>query len=360
MLNLDIPASERQTTIPANQSYCLLSIITTPGKAESMTRFALQNGAIMAHSCFAHGTVPNHILSLLGLAGVRRELVIFTVPEASGQNLMDLLCARFNIGKAMNGIAFLQNLNNHVTPGDVKKESDYIMIAAIVNEGDGESVVESARRCHPVGASILRALGSADHSKKTFNFEIFPKKEIVLIIAHSCHTEVLCQSIFGELRTEIPGRGILFSTGLERVVGVLDVEQERNGEQDSPDSPQDALQDFDQSLPAADYVALFAVVNRGHTGKIINVAEQCGGSGATILHVREMDSGSQSWYSRLGDAEKEIVLMLAPREISTAITKELTEFSATHKSGHILIGRFDVDRFQHLSDQGTAKDRPKF
>lgn len=357
MFNVDNFGSKQQTTGPTYSACCLLTIISTPGKMENMIRFALRNGALTAHSCFAHGTVPNHLLSLLGLAGVRRELVIFAVPEPSGQRLMDLLCSHFKLGEETNGIAFLQKLTGHPTAHDESDHFDHIMIAAIVNEGEGEYVVESARRYHPVGASILRALGSADHSQKTFDFEIFPNKEIVLIIARSYHEEALCQAIFKEMRSESPGKGILFSTGLERVEGILDATPDHDDRREYSDSPKD-LSAPDDAIPARDYRALFAVVNRGHTGEVVSVAERCGGGGATILHVRQTDSESQSWYSRLSDTEKEIVLMLAPQSVSEAIRMELAKLSTASEGSHMMLGQLNVNGFRQLSDQGTIKESP--
>ena len=48
----------------SHEAKSLLTIISNPGKTDQMARFALQNGALSAYHCYAHGTVPSHLLSL--------------------------------------------------------------------------------------------------------------------------------------------------------------------------------------------------------------------------------------------------------------------------------------------------------
>lgn len=325
-----------------DESHCLLTVISDPGKANAMARFALQNGALAAYHFYAHGTAPGHLLALLGLSGVRREMICLTAAEDQGHALLDKLCDHFHLGREMNGIAFLQTMDPNAR--DAAAPSDYALIAAIVNEGEGEYLVESARRCQPVGATILRALGTADHSKKTFDFEIVPQKEVVLIVAPSCHLDALYQAIFTEMHTESPGRGILFSLALDRVAGLLDR---------APSCGEPAGDSVQSSTPPCqeDCVALFVAADRGHTAGILATVEACGGTGATILHCRLASAGSEGWYKRLGDPEKEIVLVITQADTAARIQGELTEEPGTSP---IQTGKLQVTRFRHLSELRDA------
>ena len=333
--------NETQTDGPLS----LLTVISDPGKADAMARFALQNGARAAYHFYAHGTAPGHLLALLGLSGVRREMISLTVPEDQGHPLMDKLCRQFHFGKDMNGIAFLQSLDSSSRQSDA--ENGYIMIAAVVNEGEGEYVIESARRCHPVGATILRALGTADHSRKTFDFEIVPQKEVVLIIARTCHVDALNQAIYQELSSDQPGRGILFSLALDRVAGLLDMVPDCDeAEEAKPDQSQMTWQD--------DRYALFVVANRGHTSHVMELVEDSGGTGATILHCRLATRESEGWYSRLGDPEKEIVLVIAEAEKISKIREGLSRTSDDPELGSYPVGQLPVARFNKLSELRDA------
>lgn len=332
--------SETQTDGPL----CLLTVISDPGKADAMARFALRNGALAAYHFYAHGTAPGHLLTLLGLSGVRREMICLTVAGNQGHALLDDLCRHFHIGREMNGIAFLQNMD----PGDKgpAAPSDYVLLAAVVNEGEGEYLVESARRCQPVGATILRALGTADHSKKTFDFEIVPQKEVVLIVARSCYLDALYRAIYDEMVTESPGRGILFSLPLVHAAGLLDMVP-------SCEEPSGAPQQPSEPACQEDHVALFVAADRGHTAGILATVEACGGTGATILHCRLAAPGSGGWYSRLGDPEKEIVLVITQSEKAEQIRRRLADEAVAARP--VQTGQLRVTRFRHLSELRDAR-----
>ena len=338
MSNHNIFKGEDRSLGEEAESLSLLTVISSPGKANSMASFLLEQGALAAHHFNAHGTVPGHLLSLLGLAGVRRELVSLALPQSKGHALMDALCRQFKIGSDSNGIAYLQNLEG-------SSEAAFTMIAAVVNEGVGEDLVDSARRSQPVGATILKALGTADHSHKSFDFEIIPQKELVLIISRSCHAAKLSQAIYEAMRTDQPGRGILFSYSLERVEGILDMASP------CPEIPESQTPPSEDPVPAdQDFVALVAAVDRGHTGEIVESMERSGGTGATILHCRKTDADTKGWYSRLGDLEKEIVLILAPRAVARRIKEDL--IANFHGEGRrpIVLAKLAVNEFRKLTD----------
>lgn len=319
-----------------DEAKSLLTIISNPGRTDAMARFALQHGALSAYHSYGHGTVPSHLLSLLGLAGVRREMVTLTVPKAQGSRLLDSLCEQFHLGKETNGIAFIQSFDDKE---DIES-SEYFLIAAVVNEGAGEDVVDSARKSHPVGATILKALGTANHSKKTFNFEINPQKELVLIIARSCHVDALCHSICDGLQKEEPGHGILFAFALDEVRGILDMVPKRDRDTTEKTLHSRAVTD--------DHVALLVALDRGHSHDIVSVSESHGGAGATILHFRRTEPYSQGWYGRLGDLEKEVILIIAKRQVTEAIRGALSDIKGKDER-ELAFGQLKVSRFCRLS-----------
>ncbi len=321
----------------SHEAKSLLTIISNPGKTDQMARFALQNGALSAYHCYAHGTVPSHLLSLLGLAGVRREMVTLTVPKTQGLRLLNHLCEHFNIGKETHGIAFLQNMDDGETD---RGDYEYALIAVVVNEGVGEDVVDSARKSQPVGATILKALGTADHSKKTFDFEVNPQKELVLIIARTCHVNALRQSILDGFDLDEPGHGIFFSLALDEVRGILDMVPECDGDP-TEETPAPGSQN--------DHTALLVGVDRGHSHDIVSCSESHGGTGATILHFRRTEPYSQGWYGRLGDLEKELVLIVAKKELALEIEDSL---QIMEKSGdqEMALSKLQVTHFCRLSE----------
>ena len=64
------PLTDRRDKTKEHETYSLLIMISTPKKAEDMANYALANGAAGAFFSYARGTLPGHILAMLGLAGV--------------------------------------------------------------------------------------------------------------------------------------------------------------------------------------------------------------------------------------------------------------------------------------------------
>lgn len=340
MIRHNLPTPESLQSQMAKEPLCLLTLIANPGKADGMARYALDKGALAAYHAYAQGIAPGHLLSLLGLASVRRELVSLIVPSSKAPALMDALCEQFNIGKKKHGIAFMHQLERNAD----SPPAEHALVVAVVNEGEGEYVIDCAKRSHPVGATILKALGTADHIKKTFDFEIVPKKEIVLIVIRSSHAQSLYCSIYQEMRTDKPGRGVLFSFDLDRVTGILDV---------PPEAPDEAPVQADDQAPRGskpDCVALTAVVDRGRAHLILESLEGHGGRGATILHFRRAVPDSKGWYGRLGDPEKEIILTITPPAIAESFEQDMISKGESWEGGPFILGQLTVDRFRKLSD----------
>ena len=194
----------------------ILSIISTPKRTEAMALFALEHGADSALFINASGTISGNLLNLLGLSSVKRSLAVLRVDIEESVELLRKIEDQFTLSRSMGGIAWIQNPATAVPP----PSTEYSMVVAIVNAGEGRLVVEQARRSHPVGASILEAVGSADHTRKTFNFEIVPEKEIVIIISKTEECRAVRDTIYQALRTEKPGRGVLYTTGINAVSGI--------------------------------------------------------------------------------------------------------------------------------------------
>jgi nitrogen regulatory protein PII len=347
----------------ARELYSLLIMISTPKKVEEMANYALANGAVGAFFSYARGTLPNHLLSVLGLANVKREIAALAVPNSMATSLLDNINRQFNLAEKLGGIAYLISLEKTTAGIDDEQEYKYSMIATIVNEGEGEDVIEHVRRNYHVGASILQALGSVKHSKKTFDFEIVPSKEIVLIITRKNLCEAIYRTIHDSLRTELPGRGVIFSTNIDKVAGIFEKNRETEkmiAEDDSKLTDSEPCETNSELLPeptvneTAEHdkthqIAVLALVDRGHTGDIVRLAETVGSRGATIMRGRFTEHESRGFLSQTGDIGKEAVIMVANKETALAILRQLRLYAATHTDEHILLTWMRIHSFSRFS-----------
>ncbi len=343
----------------AKETYSLLIMISTPKKVEEMANFALANGAVGAFFSFARGTIPNHILAMLGLASVKREMAVLAVPNCIASSLLENVNHHFNLAEKLEGIAYLISLEKTAMPSEIESEHTYSVITTIVNEGEGEEVVEHVRRNHQVGATILNASGSADHSRKTFNFEIIPSKEIVLMVTKKNLCKDIYRIIHDALRTELPGRGVIFSTDIDGVAGIREKdfkhERARTGDDFNPnhrtplERPPEVRFTSAVNDAAKHQIAVLVLVDRGHTGEIIRLAETAGSLGATIIRGRFTQYEHRGFLSHAGDAGKEAIIMVTAQETARAILRQLRQYAATHTDLHILSTWMRIHSFSRFS-----------
>lgn len=345
------------------EMYSLLVMISTQKKVEKMANYALMNGADGAFFSYARGTLPNHILSALGLANVKREIAVLSVPNSMATSLLDNINQKFDLAEKMGGIAYLISLEKTMTRPDVDRDHTYSAIVTIVNEGEGEDVVTHVRRKYYVGATILHASGSADHSRKTFDFEIVPSKEIVLIITKKSLCEAVYRTIHESLRTELPGRGVIFSIDLDTVAGIH--EQERQHKKTKEIDDNKAIDEISSKANSDNYpaltnketaeqdafhrIAVLVLVDRGHTGEIVREAEAAGSQGATIMRGRFTEHESRGFLSHTGDVGKEAVIMIATKETALAIMRRLNQYATTRTELNIQLTWMRIHSFSRFS-----------
>ena len=118
-MDMDRPANiQNDRNQSTHELYSLLIMISTPKKVEEMANYALANGAVGAFFSYARGTLPNHILSILGLANVKREIAVLAVPSSMASSLLDNINRQFNLAEKLGGIAYLISLEKTSTESD--------------------------------------------------------------------------------------------------------------------------------------------------------------------------------------------------------------------------------------------------
>ena len=101
----------------------------------------------------------------------------------------------------------------------------YRAIFTIVDRGNGESVIDSAKTAGAKGGTIFSGRGSGIHeTEKLFSMEIEPEKEVVLIITDADTAAGIVAAVRRDLEIEQPGKGIIFVQPVDQIVGVVGLE----------------------------------------------------------------------------------------------------------------------------------------
>ncbi|MGI5912356.1 MAG: P-II family nitrogen regulator [Syntrophomonadaceae bacterium] len=215
----------------ANSEIELLCIIVNFGIGSKILKVAKQNGLSGGTIFLAKGTVNNHVLQLLDLADIRKEIVLMIARRELTDIVLKELNHKFHFEKPNHGIAFRISVNNvfgirsyfnnQLKESRGGQNSMHNAIFVVVDKGKAENVIEAATLAGSRGATVINARGSGIHENaKLFAMLIEPEKEIIMIIAEKKLTETITTSIRNHLKIDEPGKGIMFVLGIKEAYGL--------------------------------------------------------------------------------------------------------------------------------------------
>lgn len=215
----------------------LICLVVNYNHGSRILKLAKNNGITGGTILLGRGTVKSHLLELLDLNEVRKEIVLMVAEHTIAVKVLDELNKIIKFEKRNNGIAFtipVKGLfgNRNCTYSkikDIKQEEGCYMhnaIFVIVERGKAELVVDTAVEAGSTGATIINARGSGIHeTAKLFSMAIEPEKEIVMIIASAENTDAIANSIRERMNIDEPGNGIMFILAVSKTYGLFNNKQ---------------------------------------------------------------------------------------------------------------------------------------
>ncbi|MGI5836538.1 MAG: P-II family nitrogen regulator [Chloroflexota bacterium] len=213
--------------------YKLIWVIVNVGVGSKVIRKAKQYGIKGGTAFMGRGTVSDHILSLLGITDVRKEIVLLGSDGATADCVLDVLDKEFQFEKPNHGIAFTTSVCNitgtrlikcdETAEGRGVDDAVYRIVTVIVDKGKAEQVIEAATKAGSRGGTVVNARGSGIHeTKKLFSMDIEPEKEIVMILSKKEKTAGIVASIKDHLKMDQPGNGIIFTQDVNEAYGLFE------------------------------------------------------------------------------------------------------------------------------------------
>ena len=210
----------------------LICVIVNFGLGSKVIKRARKAGIKGGTVCLGKGTSASHLLEVLGISDIRKEVVFLIGNKETAYNTMEELDKKFHFHKPNHGIAFSTSVANllgssyNISCTDRKGEGGeknmYNAIFVVVDRGMAESVMDAAKSAGAKGGTIINARGSGIHeTQKIFAMEIEPEKEIVLILTDTSITENVSKTINENMKLSEPGNGILFVLDVNKTYGIL-------------------------------------------------------------------------------------------------------------------------------------------
>lgn len=213
------------------KDYEILFVIVNYGVGSKIIRSMKNHGINGGTAFLGKGTIKNHLLELLDLDDVRKEIIFSVFEKSVVEETASQISNEFGFHKRNHGIAFTIPVSNFLGGRGCSyienkerrgvMEAMYRAIFVVVERGQAEFVIEAAEAAGSRGGTIIHGRGSGAHeTKKVFNMEIEPEKEIVMILAEDALTDNIVEKIRKDLKIDEPGKGILFVLDVNKTFGL--------------------------------------------------------------------------------------------------------------------------------------------
>lgn len=223
-------------------SYQLLMLIATPKLTDKAADMFLKSAMPIQYRLKGEGTASSEIMDTLGLGTSDKGVLISTVPESFGTAMLAKLHSELRLDAVNSGIAFtipltgaskliadMMNQTAESSENDVKRKgenimlkSDYALIAAIVNRGFSDEVMEAARSAGAGGGTVIhsRSIGSEEASSRWGLGLLQEEKDIVLILAETENKVNIMKSIGERCGVNSNANGTVVSLPIDSVMGI--------------------------------------------------------------------------------------------------------------------------------------------
>lgn len=213
------------------KEHILFLVIANFGMGSKVLKEAKDLGISGGTIFLGKGTVKSHLLELLGLYEIKKEIVLMISKASLEDKLHEGLTERFHLNKPNHGIAFSMSLQNVLGARNCrcsnqeeiggKYSMEYEVIFTIVERGLAEEVVDAAVSAGAQGGTIVNARGAGSHEHSTlFSMSLEPEKEIVMIIIEKVKSDKIITAINNAAHIDEPGKGILFTMDVNRTSGL--------------------------------------------------------------------------------------------------------------------------------------------
>lgn len=168
------------------------------------------------------------------------------------------------------------------------------------------------------------------------------EKDIILSLAPIPAARVLLEALDDDLRGIVPGRGIAFTAPLSAVSNLMATvinlrtkltEKERE----------------DMEQQQGKNCLILVTVNQGYTDVVMDTARRHGARGGTIIRGRWV--GEEAFEELQGvsrQAEKEIIAIVVPRELRSAIMENINREHGLQSEAGALVFSLGIDQLVHL------------
>lgn len=167
------------------------------------------------------------------------------------------------------------------------------------------------------------------------------EKDVMFSLVPGCTIPGLLQAAGEKLQLATPGKGILFTIPLSAVSGAaarfINSQAHRTGTEQEEHMPEQGKNEL-----------IVVVVNSGCTDTVMAAAKLAGARGGTILHGRRVGEETEKSSDNGVWLEKDIVAILAPRELRLPIMEAVNRAAGAATESHGILFSMPVEETRGL------------
>ena len=196
-----------------------------------------------------------------------------------------------------------------------------LLLTTIVDVGKGSKVLKIARKHGITGGTIFYGKGAVNDKLLKLLALTDVKKELVLTIGkEECVRETI-EDLRKCLKLDKKGQGICFTMGIGQYVGLH--YEEKKGDRD-------IMAKGEQSM----FELITVIVERGQADDVIDLANDAGVEGATVIHGRGSGIHERSKVFAMSiEPEKDVVLLITKKSDTAEVIQLIDRTLDLEKPG---------------------------
>ena len=209
------------------------------------------------------------------------------------------------------------------------------LIISIVPHNSGEIITNAAKLAGSRGGTILMGRGTAENSIIQLLGLGDKSKDIVYILVE----EEICQNVLDKIKESTQNKknfGIAFTIDINNFLrsgSIKNLENENQGVEKMNDS----------------YELINVIVNKGYAEDAMAAARKAGAGGGTIINARgTAKEGDAKFFGIEIVPEKEMLLILVPKDKKDEIIKAISELPCLNKAGSGILFTNSANNFTVL------------
>ncbi len=200
--------------------------IVERGKANRILEQAQTLGAQSGTIMLGHGTSRSRFRATRHLGQRTKEILMISAEAELATRLHEMVASSFALTKRHRGVAFTIPFSEGGW-SDAHTPSPWNLIITIVDRGQSEACIDSARAAGAKGGTVISGRGAGIPAHYWADLAIEPHKEIILILTPAPTTDEVKRRIIADLDLQRTGGGMLFVLSVSETTGL--VEENKRG-----------------------------------------------------------------------------------------------------------------------------------